>query len=149
MGDDNILSGNSFLWLLVIVIIIVAIVIFVLSRRDDKEPKDVQDQNDRNLLPWVVGVGAVALVIGLAWYYGLFSGEGAKASTAVAAASASRIASTRNMSPQQVNQERLAQSAARSASASPNPRSPIKSASASSRSPPRGSLSVRSSSAPQ
>ena len=165
MGDDKLLSGNSFLWLLVIGIIIVAIVIFVLSRRDDNEPKDVQDETDRNLLPWAVGVGAVALVVGLAWYYGIFSGDSAKSGYTVAAGSASRVASTRNMSPQQVNEERLAQSAARSAStspsrrggsvtpsapeASPRPRSPIKSASASSRSPPRGSLSVRSGSPPQ
>lgn len=149
MADDKLLSGNSFLWLLVIGIIIVAIVIFVLSRRDDHEPKEVQDQNDRNLLPWAVGLGAVILVVGLAWYYGIFSSDGGKAYTAAAAGSASRVASTRSMTPQQVNEERLAQSAARSASASPKPRSPIKSASASSRSPPRGSLSVRASSAPQ
>lgn len=152
MGDQNLLSGNSFLWLLVIGIIIVAIVILVLSRRDDSEPKDVQDKTDRNLLPWLVGVAAVALIVGVAWYYGLFSSDGAKtASSGVAATSASRVASTRGMSAQQVNEERLAQSASRSASASPKSKSPSsKSASpvrasstSASRSPARGSLSSR------
>jgi hypothetical protein len=142
MGDENLLSGNNFLWLLVIGIIIAAIVILVLSRRDESEDKEVQDKNDRNLLPWLVGVAAVALIVGLAYYYGLFSGEGAAGATG-SAYGASRIGSTRGKSPQQVNEERLAQSASRSASAGPKPSAPAKSAS---RSPPRGSLSSRSAS---
>lgn len=153
MGDEKLLSGNSFMWLLVIGIIIVAIVILVLSRRDDAEPKEVQDKNDRNLLPYLIGVAAVALIVGVAWYYGLFSSDGAKAaSSGVAASSASRLGSTRGMSAQQVNEERMAQSATRSASASPKAKSaspksasPVRASSASaSRSPPRGSLSSRS-----
>ena len=148
MGDEKLLSGNSFMWLLVIGIIIVAIVILVLSRRDDAEPKEVQDKNDRNLLPYLIGVAAVALIVGVAWYYGLFSSDGAKAaSSGVVASSASRLGSTRGMSAQQVNEERMTQSATRSASASPKAKSasPVRAASASaSRSPPRGSLSSRS-----
>jgi len=144
MGDENLLSGNSFLWLLVIGIIIVAIIILVVSRRDDSEPKDVQDSNDRNLLPWAVGVGAVALIVGIAWYYGLFSSDHTAPATAVAAGSATRIGSTRGKSPQQVNEERLAQSASRSASPTARSASPVKASSAASRSPPRGSLSSRS-----
>jgi hypothetical protein len=143
MGDKNLLSGNNFLWLLVVGIIIVAIVILVLSRRDDAEPKEVQDKNDRNLLPYAVGVGAAILIVGIAWYYGLFSSENGKDEAAgVASASPIRIASTRGKTPQQVNEERIAQSESRSPS-----KSPVRSQSASSRSPPRGSLSARSRSA--
>lgn len=151
MGDKNLLSGKNFLWLLVIGIIIAAIVILVMSRSDDTESKDVQDKNDRNLLPWLLGVAVVGLIVGVAWYYGLFSSDEKVTSSGVGGSSASRVASTRGMSAQQVNQERLAQSASRSASVSPKAKSPSKSASpargasvAASRSPPRGSLSSRS-----
>lgn len=138
MGESsNLISGNSFLWLLVIGIIIAAIVILVMSRRDDNESAAEQQKNDRNLLPWVVGVGAVILVVGLAYYYGLFE-SGKEVSGATIAIGA--MGSTRGKSPQQVNQERLAQSAARSASRSPS-RSPTKT---SGRSPARGSLSATS-----
>lgn len=132
MGEgDNLLSGQSLLWVIIIGVVVALIVILVISRRDDKEPKDVQQQNDRNLLPWLVGVGAVVVVVGVAWYYGLFDSMGSKA----AAATGVSISSTRGKTPQQVNQERLAQSASRSPSRSPAARS--------SRSPARGSLSSR------
>lgn len=130
MGDESqIISGNSLLWLLVVGIIIAAIVILVISRRDDNQSKEQQDKNDRNLLPWLVGVGAVVLIVGIAYYYGFFeSGKEVSGATVTMAA----MGSTRGKSPKEVNQERLAQSAARSASRSP------------SRSPARGSLSARS-----
>ena len=149
MTDKNLLSGNNFLWLLVIGVIIVAIVILVLSRRDDAEPKEVQDKNDRKLMPYAIGVGAVLLIVGIAWYYGVFAGDGTSGEHVMTGYGASQIGSTRGKSPQQVNEERLAQSSARSASASPKPSAPArspssKSASAASRSPPRGSLSSRS-----
>jgi heme/copper-type cytochrome/quinol oxidase subunit 2 len=127
MGDDGkLLSGNNLLWLIVIGIVIAVIVIFVISHRDDKEPKDVQDTNDRNLLPWVVGVGAVILIVGVAYYYGLF---GAK-KDAMGDEVESSVMSTRNKSSQDVTRERLATSRSRASRTS------------ASRSPPRGSLSV-------
>ena len=123
--DSKLLSGKNLLWIIVIVIVVAIVIVFVMSRRDDNEPKEVQDQNDRNLLPWVVGIGAVILVVGLAYYYGLFGmsldGKEGEESSAVT--------SSRGKTPSQITQDRLSKSRVRSAG---------------SRSPPRGSLtSVR------
>jgi len=145
--EDNggLFSGNNLLWLIVIGIIVAAIIVLVISRSDDDESKEVQDENDRNLLPWVVGIGAVALVVGIAWYYGMFKEGPSGEDMSVKAAS---------KTPQQVNRERLAQSSksARSArSARSAPRGSLSarstqaaaSTSTSARSAPRGSLSTR------
>tara|TARA_R110001632_G_scaffold112178_5_gene223190 strand:- start:614 stop:1018 length:405 start_codon:yes stop_codon:yes gene_type:complete len=66
-------STNNIVWLFVIALVIATIIVLVIVKSDDHENDETQNENNKNILRWVLAIGIVGVIIFVLWSKGYIS----------------------------------------------------------------------------